>query len=115
LNNSTGFVVGTVSIGANTKGIVFKTSDGGQNWNLSFRSESSMIINAISFTDNQNGFLSGNTLSPDGSNGIILRTTDAGISWEAVSMNYLYTEIDNIIFSSNQENQRTKEGWATGK
>lgn len=115
LDNSTGFVVGTVSIGAYTKGIAFKTIDGGQHWDISYRSESSMLINAISFSDNQNGFISGCNISPQGSTGVILRTSDGGLNWNPISINHLLVEIDNISFNTSEAQSRTIEGWATGR
>ena len=114
LNENTGFVVGIMYVGPHIYGIAFKTVDGGDNWNLSFLSDSPMVLNSIAFSDDQNGFLSGNSYGPNPSEGIIIKTTDTGLTWENISMNNTILKIDNIMFN-HKGNGKVTIGFATAK
>jgi len=115
LNESSGFAVGVKNVGPQTYGIVFKTIDGGQNWELSYQSKFHMVINSIAFTDDNNGFLAGYSYGHRCSSGIILRTDDAGNSWENVPVSIPISEVDNIMFNTNVGTSQFPQGWATGK
>ncbi len=117
LNENTGFVVGIMYVGPHIYGIAFKTVDGGKNWNLSFQSDTPMVLNSIAFSDDQNGFLSGNSYGPNPSEGIIIKTTDTGLTWENVSINNTILKIDNIMFNhkGNGKSKGMTLGFATAK
>lgn len=114
LDDYTGFIVGVKYVGPHLYGIVYKTVDGGQNWDLSYLSESPMVLNSISFVNDQNGFITGHSYGTNGTNGLMIKTVDAGINWKSTQVNANIIDIDNIMF--NQGNWRGMiTGWATGK
>jgi len=114
LDDYTGFIVGVKYVGPHLYGIVYKTDDGGQNWNLSYLSESSMVVNSISFVNDQNGFITGYSYGESGTNGLMIKTVDAGINWESTQVNANIIEIDNIMFNQGDRKEMIT-GWATGK
>lgn len=109
IDEYTGFVIGTMDIGPHTKGIAYKTNDGGQTWELSFITETSTIFASVDFIDSQNGIITGYSISPSGTNGIVLKTNDSGDNWEYVDLGIIVVKFDNASF--NNEN----EGWIVGK
>jgi len=115
LDESTGFVVGVKHVGPHIYGIAYKTVDGGENWNLSFLSNSPMVLNSIAFADTQNGFLTGYSYGPGGTNGLSVKTTDGGLNWVSVSAYNVIAEIDNIMFNNKGDSKGMIIGWATGR
>lgn len=67
VNNSTGYLCGD-------NGKIFKSTNGGDNWNLKTSGIGNIKLNSISFLDSQNGIVAGN-------NGKIYRTTNGGSVW----------------------------------
>ncbi len=115
IDNDIGFVVGISYVGPHLYGIVYKTDDGGQNWNLSYLSETPMVLKSIYFTNEQSGFLAGHTYGSSGNVGVILKTTDAGLVWETINSYTNITEFDNITFSNDDNYKGCVVGSATGK
>ncbi len=109
IDANTGFVAGTVDIGPQTKGICYKTNDGGENWEMVYLSETSMIVTSIAFSDDQRGYITGHTLSPYGQDGIIVETEDGGANWELAPPNPVSVSFDKMMFID--ENM----GWMTGR
>jgi photosystem II stability/assembly factor-like uncharacterized protein len=68
INENTGFVAGSR---------VLKTTNGGVSW-ITSEINSGIIINAVSFSDENHGAMAGNT----GEGSIIFLTTNGGVSWE---------------------------------
>jgi len=62
---------------------IYRTTDGGVNWNIVF-TQNPGFINSIHMFDETNGIAVGNP-SPAGSNWTILRTTDAGANWARIA------------------------------
>lgn len=83
LDANTGFAAGEGS----GKGIILKTTNGGNNWSIIYSTVSNdQWIYSIQFKDNLTGFACG-------VNGIILSTTNAGNNWSSQTMHnckYLY-------------------------
>ncbi|MBV6478398.1 MAG: Ycf48-like protein [Ignavibacteria bacterium] len=71
INSNTGFVCGD-------GGVVYKTVNGGINWNISNSGISAVKLNSIYFKDANNGTVAGD-------NGSIYVTNDGGSSWSAQS------------------------------
>lgn len=94
-NLNTGFVVGerTKTISPNIQyyeGLVFKTTDGGDNWILKL-ADSSSIYRSIQFINTNTGFVVGT------SNSSFAKTTDAGESW-SVFESYLFGGLWSVYF-----------------
>jgi photosystem II stability/assembly factor-like uncharacterized protein len=70
-NKNTGYCVGA-------KGLLFKTSDGGDHWDSLSLAVASKCLNSIYFTDIDTGFAVGDS-------GLVIKTTDAGNSWTALN------------------------------
>jgi len=115
IDNSTGFAAGVTYVGPHLYGTVYKTVDGGQNWKISFQSESPMVLNSMTFADTHNGFLTGYIYGQGGTNGIIIKTSDAGLNWEIVSAYLGIVDIDNIVFNNDDDIKAMMIGWATGR
>lgn len=80
LDKNNGWIAGQDS-STPSYGEIYRTSDGGQTWNLSFRdSLKNAHLDAIDFTDANNGWVSGWA-------GSLLRTTDGGQTWQSYSGN----------------------------
>lgn len=71
----------------NNGSIIYRTTNGGHNWNYSNFPDSNLFISSIYFLDNNNGYFG--TLFP---NGNIYRTTNGGGDWSPCS-------IDSSAFS----------------
>jgi photosystem II stability/assembly factor-like uncharacterized protein len=56
------------------KSYIMRTTDGGENWNLSPYPDSTIILDAVYFLDSLNGYMGG-------FNGVILKTTNGGSNW----------------------------------
>ena len=82
LNELTGFVVGGQR---GNFGLIYKTIDGGQSWDLNYSADQSLF--AINFLNDSVGYACGESL-------ILLKTFNQGISWEDYQFpyypNYLY-------------------------
>lgn len=74
INSNTGFVIGW-DLGT---GILLKTSNGGNSWELMLQSQTS--LSSIYFTDVNTGNLVGG-YSPGGSQPLLWKTTDGGLTW----------------------------------
>ncbi|GHT33870.1 hypothetical protein FACS189427_00220 [Planctomycetales bacterium] len=80
INSKTGWAVGN-------HGVIWKTSDGGQNWQLQ-RSPAACTLYAVHFTDEQSGFAVGGYHFPytNQGRGIILTTNNGGEHWAQVPL-----------------------------
>lgn len=82
LNEFTGFVVGGQR---GNFGLIYKTNDGGQSWDLNYSADQSLF--AINFLNDSVGYACGESLT-------LLKTFNMGISWEDYQFpyypNYLY-------------------------
>jgi len=110
INENTGFVAGTIDVGPSTRSIVYKTTDGGQKWQVSYLSENSMVLNSITFSDIEHGFISDHSISPYSSTGVLLTTNDCGESWMISSIMSICTRADNVTLDS--ENGKI---WISGR
>ncbi|MFP4469675.1 MAG: WD40/YVTN/BNR-like repeat-containing protein [Bacteroidales bacterium] len=71
-----------ILVSAGTPARIFKTTDGGKNWKITFSSDNpSIFLNAISFWDAMQGIVMGD---PYGGHLFILKTKDAGENWERI-------------------------------
>lgn len=74
--------------------LIFKTTDGGENWNLhSFDLVNVAYVNSLFFIDANTGFI-GNW------DGQILKTTDGGLNWNTVHFTTSGGMLNEIIFTS---------------
>jgi len=80
VNQKAGWAVGN-------HGVIWKTSDGGQNWRLQ-RSQIACTLHAVHFTDELFGFAVGGYHFPNTNQGrgVILTTNDGGEHWTLVSL-----------------------------
>lgn len=83
-NPSTGFVIGGSD--STYEAIMYKTTDGGDNWNLEVLPEDVYLLRALSFIDDQEAWSCG-------MRGTMLHTEDAWDTFE-----YLETGIDTTLF-----------------
>ena len=83
LNKNTGWAVGNKYVYLSP--VIYSTTNGGQNWNLNFYPDTTLMFNTIYFRDLLNGFIGGY-------GGLILKTTNGGINWSK-------TVSDSSLFS----------------
>ena len=62
-------------------GVIFHTNDGGQNWELQYRSGTQLKLNSIFFTDNEHGKVNGLRTVGNASYDTLLVTSDGGKTW----------------------------------
>jgi len=77
VNETLGFTCGSI-------GIMLKTVDGGENWNILEWAESgnmSVELFDISFVDENNGWIAGAYMHPGRGFGFIMHTNDSGLTW----------------------------------
>jgi len=74
LNESTGYFV-------TDGGLVYKTTDGGENW-TSLHQSFIYSLSGVYFTDQNTGYVTANTTEYGYPNGLLLKTTDGGLNWE---------------------------------
>ncbi|GJQ61866.1 MAG: hypothetical protein SCALA702_09190 [Melioribacteraceae bacterium] len=110
LNSNVGYAVGGYIRGLDPwgsylyEGVVIKTTDSGESWDVVFDAYDSPGISAhayftsLSFIDEQTGYVSeGN---------VIIKTTDGGLTWSSSTTNF--PSIDHIYFEDAQN------GWGAG-
>ncbi|MDQ3110342.1 MAG: T9SS type A sorting domain-containing protein [Bacteroidota bacterium] len=100
-----------------SRGLIYKTTDGGQNWNaislpLVIGTDSVMSLKSIHFLTPNDGFAAAACYSTNGAAGIyygaLLKTTDGGVTWTTnfsaknliTYSNGNTTHFDHIFFSS---------------
>jgi len=83
LNKNSGWAVGNKYVYLSP--IIYSTTNGGINWNLSYYPDTTAMFNTIYFFDSLNGFIGGY-------GGLILKTTNGGIKWNK-------TVSDSSLFS----------------
>lgn len=85
---NTAWVAAYMKIGTGSKGAVFQTTDGGQNWtkmgNPTMFSNASSFCNIVTFVNSQVGITMGDPNSSVANEFEIWRTTDGGTSWTLV-------------------------------
>ncbi|MEI6088973.1 MAG: YCF48-related protein [bacterium] len=74
INESIGWTVGKYNLNNNTHGLILKTTDGGNSWQLQQCSED-VILNKVRFVNINTGWIIGNS-------GVLLYTTDGGATWK---------------------------------
>ncbi|MEJ2613814.1 MAG: YCF48-related protein [Ignavibacteriaceae bacterium] len=84
---------------------IYKTTDGGNNWDLQYTSPPLSYVEDIRFTDMNNGFL----LLRNYYN-YLIKTTDGGATWHSHLIDTLDTSTLNKIFFLNSQT-----GWAAGE
>ncbi len=84
---------------------IYKTTDGGINWNVITTLKNSNIFSAIKFQDNKTGWAVGYQSYP--TNKLIIRTTDGGINW-SVDSNLTQKALNSFDFS------KSGTGYAVG-
>ncbi|MDI6766716.1 MAG: YCF48-related protein [Bacteroidota bacterium] len=109
---SLSFIDDMIGWAVGDSGLILKTTDGGNNWNLYDR-VFNYSLEKVQFIDGTLGFISGGILAPSHppttlsiSKGIILRTTDSGTQWDTLYSDTL--DIHNAYFRS------ATLGWALG-
>ncbi|MFC2092542.1 T9SS type A sorting domain-containing protein [Bacteroidota bacterium] len=75
-DGNTGFATGSNLYYGSTFGQIYRSTNGGNNWELAANvgSTSGNNINAVHFSDSENGFAAG-------TNGLIMRSTNSGANW----------------------------------
>ena len=96
------------------EGYIFKSEDGGQNWNEMSKGPKSNF-NDICFTDSQTGYVVGYKIKfPPGSVATLFRTIDGGESWDNIILpidtNTLVTKLKSIKFSDHMNLTIKKSG-----
>lgn len=86
INENVGFVVGGQR---GQSGSIYRTSDGGQSWDLSFYTDRSLYT--INFLNETTGFAGGEQL-------ILLKTFDQGVNWEEYNFPYYPDELYTVPF-----------------
>ena len=84
INNRLGWAIANKLNYANP--VIYKTTNGGNNWNYTDYPDTNLIFYDICFLDSLYGFISGNS-------GLFLRTTNGGLNWRSGKM-------DTTIFSN---------------
>lgn len=82
------------------KAKIFKTNDGGANWNEIEIGNISGILNSITFIDEMNGYAAGQEFFGEGKT-IILKTTDGGKSWMQENTSQINGSLNSVIISKN--------------
>ena len=90
-------------IGANQ---IFKTSDGGANWELNYEGELSMSLRDVFALDNETAFAVGE--DKDSESSLLLRTGDNGMTWTQIPLAN-YSTLTSILFTSPQIGYCTAE------
>ncbi|MCB4809617.1 T9SS type A sorting domain-containing protein [Tamlana sp. 62-3] len=87
-----------------SEGAMYKTTDGGNTWNINFEVDED--INAFHFVDENNGYFVGDQ-------GLIYKTNDGGNNWEELNIPYdWYTEVNfytkNVGYIADEEGRLYK-------
>jgi photosystem II stability/assembly factor-like uncharacterized protein len=116
-DNNTGFAVGSHYYYGQTFGQIYRSINGGNNWNLAANigPATGSNINAVHFGDGSKGFAAG-------SNGIILRSTNSGANWTlqssgtAASLNgvFMINALTGYVCGANGLILKTTNGGITG-
>jgi serine/threonine protein kinase len=111
INRYTGFISGgNYFVDRTSKGVILKTTDGGQNWSVVF--ETVPVINSIDFVDEKVGWAAGEDFNEaNGGNGstFIISTTDGGNNWQSKDVSNLAHGLKSIFFGDRNN------GWAVGQ
>jgi len=83
INSETGYLAGSISI--------YKTVNGGTNWQIIYNSTTNEIFTDVFFTNNNTGYVVG-------SYGRLLKTTNAGVNWNATTISNPSTILTSIYF-----------------
>ncbi|RPI18180.1 MAG: T9SS C-terminal target domain-containing protein [Ignavibacteriae bacterium] len=78
--------------------MILKTTNGGNNWNVTRYPDSNLVLITVNFLDSLNGYFGG-------SSGTILKTTNAGFNWIKCSLEssfFSYFPIRKFSFSNSQ-------------
>ncbi len=67
-----------IVVSAGQPAVIYKTSDGGKSWILTYQAGQSAFLNGIAFSDQKTGFVFGD---PVDGNWVILKTLNQGESW----------------------------------
>ena len=90
-------------------GTIMKTTDGGANWNIQYRVDSSYNdLNSVFFIDNNTGWAVGGGLGVYQGGDVILKTTDGGTNWTVQSQGNFLDLYDVYFFDADT-------GWACGQ
>ncbi|MDD6211087.1 MAG: YCF48-related protein [Bacteroidales bacterium] len=83
IDSQTGFAVGSDYEKGVYKGLVLKTTDGGETWTEQEFGKVDAYLCSVSFPDKQNGYIVGGEyyLNGDDKKGILFRTKDGGKTW----------------------------------
>ena len=96
VNDFTGFV-------CSYNGLIFKTTDGGDNWKevITFvKQNPDFHLNKIFFKDKYNGFICGG--NENNLTGTILKTTNSGDSWKSLFSNFTIGTFKDIHFTDRE-------------
>ncbi|TRZ64922.1 T9SS C-terminal target domain-containing protein [bacterium] len=94
IDNNTGYAVGVAVFVSPPYAKFLKTTNGGNNWNISTVSNSYKSV-SLFFIDANTGWLCGSAYGGD--NSAISRTTNGGLTW-ANQMQNVMTSLNNIFF-----------------
>lgn len=75
-------------------GVIFHTNDGGQNWELQYRSGTELKLNSIFFMDNEHGKVKGLRTVGNASFDTLLVTNDGGKTWTQAAFGSTNTELE---------------------
>ena len=76
-----GWAIGMLQACSINCGVIFHTKDGGENWELQFRSGTELKFRSICFIDNEHGKVCGLRTVGDASFDTLLVTSDGGKTW----------------------------------
>jgi photosystem II stability/assembly factor-like uncharacterized protein len=80
-DSENGWAIGMMETCTINSGVIFHSNDGGQNWELQFRSGTDLKLNSIYFIDNEHGRVNGLRTVANTSFDTLLVTSDGGKTW----------------------------------
>ncbi|MDG5815325.1 YCF48-related protein [Chitinispirillales bacterium ANBcel5] len=114
LNSEVGWIAGAQSATPGSRlgegqrvGIIYRTDDGGQNWERKSIPRDFSVVNRLFFLDSQTGFAAGGDTTGENGSGIVFKTENGGDDWESV-LTSGYGNLFSSVFFLNDE-----LGWAT--
>jgi len=92
-DSENGWAIGMLEACTINCGVIFHTNDGGQNWELQYRSGIELKLNSVYFMDNDHGKVNGRRTVGNASFDTLLVTSDGGKTWNQAATNPTNNEL----------------------